>query len=228
MRTAILFLILMALGLTTLIVVDRLPPQHSPFAPLDLHQPIGLATSAKLSSLRTSPGRCRAVLEHSALRARPVGDHHEGGFCGLHNAVAIERSVIPYSGPVQVSCPMAAALYLWGREVVTPAAARHLGAQVTRIEHLGTYACRRVNGGAVGRPSQHATANAVDVAGFRLSNGRRVSVLSDWRGDPSERAFLREIRDGGCRLFRGVLSPDYNEAHRDHFHLDMGPYGLCR
>jgi hypothetical protein len=34
--------------------------------------------------------------------------------------------------------------------------------------------------------------------------------------------------DGGCRLFRGMLSPDYNDAHRDHFHLDMGPYILCR
>jgi hypothetical protein len=52
--------------------------------------------------------------------------------------------------------------------------------------------------------------------------------LSDWRGDPGERAFLREVRDGGCRLFRGVLSPDYNEAHSDHFHFDMGPYSLCR
>ena len=228
MRTAILFLILMALGLAAVIAVDRLPPQHWPFAPLDLQQPIGLATSAKLSSLRTSPGQCHAVLEHSALQTAPVGDRKEGGFCGLQNVVAIQKSNLRYSGPVRVTCPMAVALYLWERDVVTPAAIRHLGARVTRIDHLGTYSCRRVNNGAAGRPSQHATANAIDVAAFWLSNGRRVSVLSDWRGDPGERAFLREVRGGGCRLFRGVLGPDYNEAHSDHFHLDMGPYSLCR
>lgn len=99
---------------------------------------------------------------------------------------------------------------------------------MTRIEHVGTYSCRRVYGGAVGLPSQHATANAIDVAAFRLTDGRRVSVFSGWRGDAKERAFLHEVRDGGCRVFRGVLSPDYNVAHRDHLHLDMGPYGLCR
>lgn len=228
MRTVILFLFLTALGLAAVIAVDRLPPRHWPFAPLNLHQPIGLATSGKLSSLRSSPGRCRAVLDSSAIETAPVGDRMEGGFCGLQDVVAIERSNLRYSGPVRVTCPMAAALYLWERDVVMPAATRHLGARVTRIDHLGTYSCRRVNGGAAGRPSQHATANAIDVAGFRLSDGRRISVFSDWRGDPGERAFLREVRDGGCGLFRGVLGPDYDEAHRDHFHLDMGPYSLCR
>ncbi len=228
MRTTLSLLLLMALGLGGILIVDRLPPQHSPWAPLDLADPAGFATASSSPGSADDPDQCRAVLDRSALEIAPIDDRNEGGFCGLRNAVAIERSAMRYSGPVRVSCPMAAALYLWEREVVAPAAARHLGARVTRIDHLGTYSCRRVNGGATGRPSQHATANAIDVAAFRLSDGRRVSVLSDWRGDPGERAFLREVRDGGCRLFRGVLSPDYNEAHRDHFHLDMGPYSLCR
>ncbi|WP_208534621.1 extensin family protein, partial [Pseudomonas aeruginosa] len=25
-----------------------------------------------------------------------------------------------------------------------------------------------------------------------------------------------------------VLGPDYNAAHRDHFHLDMGLWKVCR
>ena len=187
MRTVILFLFLTALGLAAVIAVDRLPPRHWPFAPLNLHQPIGLATSGKLSSLRSSPGRCRAVLDSSAIETAPVGDRMEGGFCGLQDVVAIERSNLRYSGPVRVTCPMAAALYLWERDVVMPAATRHLGARVTRIDHLGTYSCRRVNGGAAGRPSQHA-ANAIDVAGFRLSDGRRISVFSDWREAETTRA----------------------------------------
>ena len=204
MRTTLLLLLVSALSLWGILIVDRMPPQHSPWAPLDLADPPGFATAFKLARLRDAPGRCRAVLDRSALETAPIDDRNEGGFCSLRNAVAIERSAVRYSGPVRVSCPMAAALYLWEREIVAPAAARHLGTRVTRIDHLGTYSCRRVNGGVTGRPSQHATANAIDVAAFRLADGRRVSVLSDWRGDPGERAFLREVRDGGCRLFRGV------------------------
>jgi hypothetical protein len=153
MRTAISLLLLMALGLGGILIVDRMPPQHSPWAPLDLADPAGFATGFKLARLRDDPGWCRAVLDRSALGIASIDDRNEGGFCGLRNAVAIERSAFRYSGPVRVSCPMAAALYLWEREVVVPAAARHLAARVTRIDHIGTYSCRPVNGGATGRPS---------------------------------------------------------------------------
>ena len=43
-----------------------------------------------------------------------------------------------------------------------------------------------------------------------------------------EAAFLREVNDGACRFFNAVLGPDYNAAHRDHFHLDMGRWRVCR
>jgi hypothetical protein len=33
------------------------------------------------------------------------------------------------------------------------------------------------------------------------------------------------VRDGACRLFATVLSPDYNAAHRDHLHLDEAKRG---
>jgi hypothetical protein len=96
---------------------------------------------------------------------------------------------------------------------------------VAAVEHLGTYSCRRVNGGAEGDWSEHATANAIDMASFRLADGRRVSVLADWTGGGADAAFLREVRDGACRLFATVLSPDYNEAHRDHLQLDQAARG---
>ena len=76
-------------------------------------------------------------------------------------------------------------------------------------------------------PPQHSPLAPLDL-GFLLPDGRRVSVLAAWHGDRAERDFVREVRDGGCRLFRAVLSPDYKAAHRDHFHPDMGLYGLCR
>jgi hypothetical protein len=33
------------------------------------------------------------------------------------------------------------------------------------------------------------------------------------------------VRNGACQLFATVLSPDYNEAHRDHLHFDQAERG---
>jgi len=224
----LLALLVLAAAVSTLLKLHPIPPEHLPYKRLDLSRPIGLATGFQLSALRGDLLLCHGVLELSSLRTRAVESRRTGDFCGFLNAVEVLRSTIPYSGPVRVTCPMAAALYLWEREVVAPAAVAHLGSPVARIDHLGTYSCRRIGGGPTGRPSQHATANAIDIAGFRLADGRRITLLGGWQGAPEEQAFLHAIRDGACGLFRGVLGPDYNAAHRDHFHLDMGPYRVCR
>ncbi len=76
--------------------------------------------------------------------------------------------------------------------------------------------------------SQHATANAIDVSGFTLNDGRKISLKADWTGDDAKAKFLRAARDGLCDWFNTVLSPDYNALHADHFHADMGPYLTCR
>ena len=37
-----------------------------------------------------------------------------------------------------------------------------------------------------------------------------------------------DVRAGACRFFDVVLSPEFNELHRDHFHFDMGRFRACR
>jgi hypothetical protein len=117
---------------------------------------------------------------------------------------------------------------IWERHALQPAAREVLGSEVAAIEHYGSYACRRVYGQETGRVSEHARANALDVAGFRLRDGRRVTVASDWADEGPKGDFLRRVRDGACGAFETVLGPEYNAAHRDHFHLDRGPYRVCR
>jgi len=65
------------------------------------------------------------------------------------------------------------------------------------------------------------------VAAFELEDGTLISLLKDWDGEKRKAKFLRESRQAACGLFRVTLSPDYNTAHRDHFHLDMGPGKAC-
>lgn len=206
----------------------QIPPGDNPFTPLRLDDPWGGVSELKLTRAVADAGACRALVEQSALAARPVRDRRVSDSCGFDNAFAIERSITPYSAPVRVSCPMAATLYVWEREVLQPLAEEHLDQGVARIEHLGSYSCRNIRGGRSGEPSQHATANAIDVAGFRLADGEIVTVKDDWDDDGPRGAFLHALHDRSCGFFRGVLGPEYNALHEDHFHLDMGPYSLCR
>ena len=203
-------------------------PQHNPYAPLDLRDPPGWATARKLTALRDDVTECRAVLERSAVTYTALPATGDGPCARPDRTRLGDYPLAPDAPPV--TCPVAAALELWRRESVAPAARAIMGSELARIEHLGAFSCRRMYGGADGPWSEHATANAIDIAAFVLKDGRRISVLSDWDGDADEATFLRAVRDGACGSFATVLSPDYNAAHADHFHLDQDDRwaGVCR
>lgn len=207
----------------------QIPAHHAPWAPLSLEAPVGFATSMKLNALNTNSADCSAALQTARqLQLRAAARDAGTDACPLPGSFVIEKASIAYGQEMAASCALAAAIYVWEREIVQPAAQRHLGAPVVRIDTYGTFACRNVYNQQSSRRSEHASANALDVAGFRLADGRRVSLVKDWTSDSQSAAFLREVRDKSCKTFNGVLSPDYNDAHADHFHLDMGPYRICR
>ena len=198
-------------------------------APLDLGAPAGPMTGAKLVALHDSFPVCRALLARAGVRFQALPARRDGPRCGYVDGVRFAaggaRRIAYAPANLGVACPVAAALAMWEWDVVQPAALRHFGEAVDRIEHFGSYNCRRVYGREAGSWSEHATADAVDIAAFRLTDGRRVSVAGDWRGGGVAARFLREVRTGACPLFATVLSPDYNAAHRDHLHLDQARRG---
>jgi hypothetical protein len=205
-------------------------PNHlNPFTPLRIADEVNWLTRMKLSRLEGNAPQCLAVLETSDISYRPVADRKEGEGCGFSNALEVTRSSRALSRDFTASCPLAVAWALFDNHVIGPEARQHLGQDVARVVHWGTYACRNINHRSTGRRSEHATANAIDVAGFILADGEQITVKRDWMGNDSRRAaFLRAVRDGACAFFDVVLSPDYNTAHRDHFHFDMGSYRACR
>ena len=211
-------------------------PQDVPWTPLALDDPIGRFSRAKLAALGDNPAQCRALLravDAADLAAPPLSAPPS---CGYDDGMRLGSAPgeAEFAPPDLVTrCPVAAALLVWERQIVQPAAKRHFNSRVRRVDHGGSYSCRRIYGRREGAFSEHARANAVDITGFRLSDGRRVSVLEDWRSSAPEGAFLREVRDGACRLFATSLSPDYNAAHADHLHLDQAArgqsgWGVCR
>ena len=192
--------------------------------PLDLREPPGMLTQWRIRLLASEPLVCQRVLARSNFAASLVPERPVANGCGYDDAVALSGGALDGAPPMR--CATAAAYATWLAHVVQPAAERRLGARVKSVRTFGSFSCRDI-AGRPGRRSQHATANAIDVAGFELSDGRVVTVLRDW-DDTAAGAFLREVRDGACGLFAGVLSPDWNEAHRDHFHLDLGRAEICR
>jgi hypothetical protein len=126
-------------------------------------------------------------------------------------------------------CPMIPQVDRWVSNTIAPAAMRIYGAPLTELKIAGCYACRPINHSSGEYLSEHGHANALDVSGFVLADGRRISVKGGWSGDYRERAFLRAVHDGACQEFTTVLGPEYNSLHRDHFHVDLarrGPDGL--
>ena len=203
-------------------------PQDAPWTELDLAEAPGMFTGRKLAGLTRDFGKCRALLDQAGVRYA-VMPAREGEHCGYADRVRLQpggASAIRFRpAELRTSCPVAAALAMWDWNMLQPAAEAHFGSKVTRIIHLGSYSCRRMYGRDSGAWSEHATADAVDVAGFVLADGREVSVLRDWKGKGEKAAFLHRVRDGACELFSTVLSPDYNAAHRDHLHLDQAERG---
>ena len=175
--------------------------------------------------------QCLADLRQLHVSFQVLPDRETGPGCGLAGTVKLVDIGVPVANLTAVRCGAARAFIGWTRNAVAPAAYQMLGSELARIDSMGSYACRNVVGSArnASRRSGHAIANAIDVGGFVLKDGRRITVLNDWNSsDPQVRQFLQTVRASACKRFGTVLSPDYNAAHRNHLHLEDDRAGFCR
>ena len=170
--------------------------------------------------------QCFARLDGAGVRYERTEIAAEPAACAVEAPVRVTLAAVAWNQPGVVSCAFALRLADFTRAVIEPAARARFGEGVRRIRHRGTYSCRRENGGN-GRWSQHAHGRAIDIAGFELESGTVVLVASDWRGRGAKSAFLRDIARAACERFSAVLTPDSGREHRDHIHLDAGPYRMC-
>lgn len=176
--------------------------------------------------------QCLSTLGATRASFTPLPDQYFGAGCSNRNTVRLASLQSDYDqlglsnlGPV--TCPLANTFAAWARFGVDRAARQILGSPLVRIETMGSYNCRNVAGSS--RRSAHATAEAIDVSGFVLADGRRITLAGGWDGaSPAERRFLRIVHQSACKRFGTVLGPAYNGAHHDHFHLEMSGSEFCR
>lgn len=155
----------------------------------------------------------------------------EGG-CGAEAPVKLvslgpggRMAVTP---PATVNCALTTQLAKWEAEVVQPSARHYFGQEVVSIQQWSSYVCRSRNSVKGARLSEHALANALDIASFTLADGRVIAVESGWPDRGKAGAFLRTLHKYACPLFGTVLGPESDSYHTNHFHLDLGRGGVCR
>ncbi len=178
------------------------------------------------SYLRNAPADNAPVYQPPPQRALPA----LGPMRGPNTSAAIVPAAV--SPPATLACPLVSALDRWVSEGVQPAALHWFHAQVTEIKQIGSYSCREMVGSGTSNMSEHAFGNALDIAGFTLADGRKITVKNGWHGTPEEQGFLHDVQLYACETFTTVLAPGYNVYHYDHIHVDLmrrrAGYRPCR
>jgi hypothetical protein len=183
----------------------------------------------KASEPRIFQTACPAVIM-GLVTAKPLPPLSEGS-CGERSPLELEsvtlrgRSV-PINGKVIANCQMATALPEW-LDSVDGYVAAHEKTHIAEVNVGTSYMCRdRVTGTKNDTPSEHGFADAMDVIGFTLEDGRRIDVETAWPGTEEEGSrLIRFAHDAACTVFTTVLGPEANALHHDHLHVDLGCHG---
>ncbi len=179
------------------------------------------------------PSACRTALTEEIAIAPSIPPIKGPGACGGDDLVRLEAVVLPDKRRVVVTpaavmrCTMAATVANWVRNDVAPLSAR-LGSPIASLDNFDSYECRGRNNIAGAQMSEHGRANALDVRGFRLADGRMVELTD--RTQP--RDLREEVLHSVCTHFTTVLGPDSDWYHEDHIHIDLAErrsnYRICQ
>ncbi|WP_292458899.1 extensin family protein [Mesorhizobium sp.] len=123
-------------------------------------------------------------------------------------------------GPgTELNCKMAEATARFAADVIQPAAKAEFGEDLKSIGQASAFVCRPRHG--TRKLSEHAFGNALDIASFTLSDGKKIEVGP---APPEKDAkFLNAVRKAACGPFKTVLGPGADPDHSLHFHLDLEP-----
>jgi hypothetical protein len=171
--------------------------------------------------------QCLADLDARGVRYRPAAVPVSTGPCAVENPVQVTGATVVWNQPAVMTCALADRVARFLAEAAEPLARRYLATDIVRLDHFGAYSCRPVEGMA-GRWSEHASGRAIDVSGFVMKDGERLTVEHDWRAAGPRGEFLHAVAKRACDYFNLVLTPDSDNLHYNHLHLDIGRWRLCQ
>ncbi|WP_258052257.1 extensin family protein [Mesorhizobium sp. INR15] len=152
--------------------------------------------------------------EHKAESNPDIG-------CSIPYPIVVKtlgKSIAIGSG-TELNCQMAEAAARFAADVIQPAAKAEFGADLKSISQASAFVCRPRHG--TRKLSEHAFGNALDIASFTLSDGKKIEVGPT--PPEKEGKFLNAVRNAACGPFKTVLGPGADPDHELHFHLDLEP-----
>jgi hypothetical protein len=168
---------------------------------------------------------CPAVIA-GLVEAKPLPPISEPP-CGEQSPLSVtgvlaNGRMIPFTGETTLDCNMATVLPAWVADVEGYLRS-HDNTGIESVIVGTSYMCRNVNNASGGNLSFHAFADALDVVGFKLEDGRTVTVEKGWHGTEEDGSrIVKFAHDAACTRFTTVLGPEANALHHDHLHLDLG------
>ena len=218
------------------IVLNRLQRERNQSTARELRPT--LKTSWSTAQIKSAVDRCKLVLATTNIGGEilpPIGG--SGGYGIAAPLLVTSFGAVKVRPAAKLNCNMALATYKWLINDVQPMARRKYKSPVVAIRQLSSYSCRSRRGSGTSRISEHSFGNALDVAGFSFANGRKLTLLKNWSttgalfGIGRDANFLFDAHKFACKNYATVLSPRYNKAHANHFHMDMGRsgrYKICK
>ncbi|MGB0798570.1 MAG: extensin family protein [Planktomarina sp.] len=150
--------------------------------------------------------------------------------CGVSNPVKVTSvSGVRLSTAATMDCTTAKTLNRWVAQGLKPTVGSFRGG-VREMHVVAHYACRTRNNQPGAKISEHGRGRAIDIAGFRMHDGSRITLLNDWGRGRAGR-ILKQLHARACGPFGTVLGPNANRFHKDHFHFDTARYrsgSYCR
>ncbi len=149
-----------------------------------------------------------------------------GGQCRIELPMLVSElsQNVALDPPAMMRCELAETLATWMRDIVTPAARKHLSADVNGLVTTSAFHCR--SGGPDALVDAHAAGSAVDIIALTFKERERLPIRDRRAEQGPVGTFQSEILTGACKLFPTVLSPgaDFGSTETDarHFHFDIG------
>ena len=168
-----------------------------------------------------SESQCRAQLRRMGVTFRDLPAIRDSAACGIEHPVEVSTLArgVALKPAATLNCQTALAVAQWLQDDAAPAARARYLSGIAEVQQMSSYSCRRIRGS--GQWSEHSTGNALDIGGFKLKNGRQITVEKPGLFAMRERGFLQAVRASACDDFTTVLGPGSDADHADHFHFDL-------
>lgn len=175
-------------------------------------------------------GECEQGLRNSKVQFEPVAAPFGDAKCPVDDPVRLHAIATPSGvvslpeGPV-FNCRFARQFAMWISDTGSAVVLAQTSKRLDKVATGPGYDCRHRNGDSSGKMSEHAAGDAVDITTLTLADGTTIRIADAMNPASPSYAVLRALRTTACGYFTTVLGPGSNEAHREHYHLDLGVHG---